>query len=58
MEWAIQKFYEAQHVHHGKGFAYLRSIALTRNENVGILKEKERKRLGSVPPLYKGGQNA
>ena len=54
MEWAIQKYYEAQHFNHGKGFAYLRSIALTRGENVETIKRKERERIGSVPPLYKG----
>ena len=54
MEWAVQTYYESQHIHQGKGFAYLRSIAMTRGENVQVIKQKERQRLGSVPPLYKG----
>jgi transcriptional regulator CtsR len=54
MEWAVQTYYEGQHIHQGKGFAYLRSIAMTRGENVQVIKQKERQRLGSVPPLYKG----
>ena len=54
MEWALQKYYEGEHVYHGKGFAYLRVIAQTRGKNIETIKRNERKRLGSVPPVYKG----
>ena len=52
MEWAIEQFYKGKYYMHGKGFAYLRTVALARNQNEGKIRENERKRIGSVPPLY------
>ena len=54
MEWAIETYYSGEHAHHGKGFAYLKSIAINRGENEQVIRKKERQRLGSVPPIYKG----
>ena len=53
LEWAIEQYYQGKHFQHGKGFAYLRSIAQNRNRNIDTLRKNERKRLGSVPPIYK-----
>ena len=52
MEWAIEQFYNGRHYRYGKGFSYLRTIALARNQNEGKMRESERKRIGSIPPLY------
>ncbi len=54
IEWALQRYYEGEHVYQGKGFAYLRSIAQTRGKNIETIKRNERARLGSVPPVYQG----
>ena len=54
LEWAIETYYQSKHFEHGKGFAYLRSIAQNRNKNVDTLRKNERQRLGSTPPVYEG----
>tara|TARA_R100000315_G_C5162722_1_gene93661 strand:+ start:95 stop:481 length:387 start_codon:yes stop_codon:yes gene_type:complete len=52
MEWSIEQFYNGRHYRYGKGFSYLRTIALARNQNEGKMRESERKRIGSIPPVY------
>jgi hypothetical protein len=54
LEWAIEIYYQSKHFEHGKGFAYLRSIAQNRNKNIDTLRKNERQRLGSTPPVYEG----
>tara|TARA_Y100001951_G_scaffold100080_1_gene102971 strand:+ start:367 stop:687 length:321 start_codon:yes stop_codon:yes gene_type:complete len=54
LEYAIERFYQANHFLDGKGFAYLRSIAQNRGKNIVTIRRNERKRLGSVPPIYVG----
>ena len=54
LEWAIETYYQSKHFEHGKGFAYLRSIAQNRNKNIDTLRKNERLRLGSTPPVYEG----
>tara|TARA_R100000353_G_scaffold126625_1_gene89915 strand:+ start:1649 stop:1969 length:321 start_codon:yes stop_codon:yes gene_type:complete len=54
MEYAIEQYYQGKWYLNGKGFPYLRTIALNRGKNIKAIKENERKRLGSVPPVYKG----
>ena len=54
LEWAIETYYQSRHFEHGKGFAYLRSIAQNRDKNVDTLRKNERQRLGSTPPVYEG----
>ncbi len=54
MEWAIETYYQSNYMNYGKGFAYLRTIALTRGKNIKRIQKNERDRLGSVPPVYKG----
>ena len=54
LEWAIETYYQSKHFEHGKGFAYLRSIAQNRNKNIDTLRRNERQRLGSTPPVYEG----
>tara|TARA_R100000315_G_C5152084_1_gene87178 strand:- start:235 stop:621 length:387 start_codon:yes stop_codon:yes gene_type:complete len=52
LEWAIEQFYKGRYYMHGKGFAYLRTVALARNQNESKMRESERKRIGSIPPIY------
>ena len=52
MEWSIEQFYNGRRYRYGKSFSYLRTIALARNQNEGKMRESERKRIGSIPPLY------
>ena len=54
LEYAIEKYYQARHYVNAKGFAYLRSICINRDKNIETIKQNERKRLGSVPPIFKG----
>ena len=54
--WAIEKFYQSRHFENDKGFAYLRTIAQNRGKNIPMIIKNERKRLGGVPPVYKGGE--
>ena len=54
LEWAIETYYQSKHFEHGKGFAYLRSIAQNRNKNIDTLRRNETQRLGSTPPVYEG----
>ena len=54
LEYAIEKYYQARHYENTKGFAYLRSICINRDKNIETIKQNERKRLGSVPPIFKG----
>ena len=51
VDWAIEQFFQSKHYLHGKGFAYLRSIAQNRNKNIDKIKENERRLLGSAPPV-------
>ena len=52
LEYGIEKYYQARHFENAKGFAYLRTICINRDKNIDIIKQNERKRLGSVPPIY------
>ena len=54
LDYAVEQYYQAKWYLNGKGFPYLRTIALNRGKNVKAIIENERKRLGSVPPVYKG----
>ena len=51
IEWAINKYYQGRHYYKGKGFAYLRSIAQNRNNNMGVILKNERLMLGTAPPV-------
>ena len=53
LNWAIEQYYQSRHYLQGKGFAYLRSIVQNRDKNMESIKENERKRLGSAPPIIK-----
>jgi len=53
IEWSLEQYYQGEYAHHGKGFAYLRSIAINREKNAETIRKKERQRIGSAPPVYK-----
>jgi len=53
LNWGIEQYYNGRHYLQGKGFAYLRSIIQSRDKNMESIKENERKRIGSAPPIIK-----
>ena len=53
VNWAVERYYQSRYYTTGKGFAYLRTIMLNRNNNMDTLKKNERLLIGSAPPDYK-----
>jgi hypothetical protein len=53
VNWAVERYYQSRYYTTGKGFAYLRTIMLNRNNNIDTLKKNERLLIGSAPPDYK-----
>ena len=51
VEWAIEIYYQNRYYVTGKGFAYLRTIMLNRNNNMDTLKKNERLLIGGTPPV-------
>ena len=51
VEWAIERYYQSRYYTSGRGFAYLRTIMLNRNNNMDTLKKNERLLIGSAPPV-------
>lgn len=49
--WTINKYLENNLVHKGYGLAYLRGMIRNRANNSGIMKIKEKKMLGTSPPI-------
>lgn len=53
IKWAIEQYYKGGHMYQGKGLNYLQAIIINHSKNRKTMKENERKRLGSLPPLIK-----
>tara|TARA_Y100001951_G_scaffold37061_1_gene29227 strand:+ start:546 stop:929 length:384 start_codon:yes stop_codon:yes gene_type:complete len=53
VEWAIEIYFQNRYYVTGKGFAYLRTIMLNRNNNMDTLKKNERLMIGGTPPVIK-----
>ena len=51
VEWAIERYYQNRYYTTGRGFAYLRTIMLNRNNNMDTLKKNERLLIGGTPPV-------
>tara|TARA_Y100000310_G_C20661664_1_gene805140 strand:- start:1532 stop:1927 length:396 start_codon:yes stop_codon:yes gene_type:complete len=49
--WGINKYLEDNLIHKGYGLAYLRGIIRNKAQNSDILRIKEKKRLGTSPPI-------
>ena len=50
---AITEFIRAKHINYGRGLSYLRAIIVNKHLDKDKLKELEKKRLGSSPPIRK-----
>ena len=53
VEYGIETFYKSRGFENGKGFAYLRTVISNSDKNHDTIRENERKRLGSTPPIIK-----
>ena len=51
VEWAIERYYQNRYYTTGRGFPYLRTIILNRNNNMDTLKKNERLLIGGTPPV-------
>ena len=51
VNWAVERYHQSRYYTTGKGFAYLRTIMLNRNNNMDTLKKNEGLLIGSTPPV-------
>ena len=53
LRWGLMQYFQGKHYLQGKGYAYMKSIILSRKENKKKIAENERKMRGSSPPVIK-----
>ena len=51
LKWGLTQYFKGKHYLKGKGYAYMKSIILSRKENKKKIAENERKMIGSSPPV-------
>jgi|TARA_R100001530_G_scaffold854_7_gene1503 hypothetical protein len=55
--WGLDQYFKGKHYLKGKGYAYLKSIILSRDKNKEKISENEKKLLGSAPPIVNKGKD-
>ena len=55
--WGLDQYFKGKHYLKGKGYAYLKSIIMSRDKNKEKISENEKKLLGSAPPIIKEKKN-